>query len=230
MSGRPHVTSVSPRQIIVVDDHPLFRKSISVLLEQQADLQFAGEAEEHSSALQLIEQVHPDLMLADLNLKEGSGLSLIKEVTARFPWLKVLVVSGFEDKAYVERSLRAGARGFLGKTATVDEILAAMRTVLAGEVFLNESLRNQLLIALIGQKAKGPLEAERHLTDREFEVLGFYARGLSTREIAAQLHLSEKTVGTHRASIMKKRSLTNSREFLQFAIEWWQEQTASARN
>jgi DNA-binding NarL/FixJ family response regulator len=215
--------SSSKARILVVDDHPVVRDGLMRLIGSQADLQCCGQAGSAAEALEAIARLKPDLLVLDLRLKDGDGLELIKALKSRWPRLRILVLSQFESKLYVERALRAGALGYVVKEQAAEEILQAMRTVLAGEVYLTRAMGALLLHRFVGAAATERSALER-LTDRQLHVLQLLSTGMSTREIAAELKLSFKTVETHRENIKRKLGLTTASELLHYAACWGQEQ------
>ncbi len=213
-------TSPKRRGIIVVDDHPLFRKGVVQMLAQEADLEVRGEAESAPAALDLMRRTPVDLAIIDIGLHGSSnGIDLTKSIKAEHPHLPVLVLSMHDEALYADRALRAGARGYLMKREALDSVLIAVRSVLDGEIYLSPAMSKRMIFEHI----HGPPEAKsaiEKLSDRELEVLQLIGQGHEIREIAKELHLSPKTVEAHRANIKEKLNLSNAREVVRFAVQW----------
>jgi DNA-binding NarL/FixJ family response regulator len=207
-------------RVLVVDDHPLVRQGLVQLITQQDDLIVCGETATHTEALSVLSASLPDLLVLDLRLKEGDGLEFIKFLKGRFPGLPVLVLSQFDEELYAERSLRAGASGYVMKEQASEEVLGAIRTVLAGRIYITPDLNAVLLQRLISAKPQAGEMAFGNLSDRELQVLQLLGSGIGNREIALQLHLSIKTVETYREHLKHKLSLRNSDELVYFARQW----------
>ncbi|HVV73133.1 MAG TPA: response regulator transcription factor, partial [Verrucomicrobiae bacterium] len=207
-------------RIMLVDDHPIVREGLAESINRENDLHVCAQAEDHLEALKAIEVSKPDLVVIDLMLKSSSGLELIKDVHARWPRVLLLVVSMHDETLYAERVLRAGAQGYITKQEAPRDILLAIRRILAGGIYLNERTSSAVL-ARLGSKPSGPGGGiSEVLADRELQVFELTGMGLSTREIAAQLHIDMKTVDTYRARIREKLNLKTSSELLQLAIRW----------
>ena len=205
-------------RVFLVDDHVVVRSGLAELIGREPDLAVCGAAADAEDALQSIPRARPDLVLVDLSLPGTSGLELVKDLKRRCPKLPVLVLSMHEESLYAERVLQAGARGYVMKDKSFPEIRAAMRRVLAGRIYLSEEMSDRLLQTVAGGPAKGsPLE---RLSDRELEVFEMIGRGLGTAAIARKLHLSVKTVETHRAHIKEKLNLDTGAELVQQAVHW----------
>ena len=209
--------------MFLVDDHPLVREHLTALLQAQADLEVCGEAEDAPTAMSLIAQRAPDLVILDILLKRSSGLELIKQVKELWPKLPVLVLSMHDEMLYAERSLRAGALGYITKEEATVNILSAVRRVLSGQVYLSERMAGRMMKRMVGANTvaelRSPLEV---LTDRELEVFQMLGRGLGTRQIAEELRLGIKTVESYRARIKEKLQLADGNQLLQQAIQWVQ--------
>ncbi len=206
--------------ILLVDDHPLVRERLAEIINREADLAICGEAEDRHQALRAIQTTLPDLAIIDLTLKSSDGLELIKDIHARWPSLRMLVVSMHDAALYAERVLRAGARGYITKQEATRDILSAIRRVLGGAIYLNDSVATQI-ISRLGSPVNlhgGTLVAQ--LADRELQVFELTGRGLNTRQIAEQLNLGHKTVETYRHRIRQKLQLQDPQELLQSAIAW----------
>jgi len=207
-------------KILLVDDHPIVRQGIEMVISQEADMTVCGEAETASDALAAIDRTGPHVAIVDLSLRESSGLELIKDIRIRFPSLHVLVLSMRDEAFYAERVLRAGAKGYIKKEEGTERIIDGIRKVLAGEIYVSERLASRMISkwAAGGTDPNGPLV--QNLTDRELEVFEMIGAGLTTREIAEKLHLSIKTIDSHREHIKEKLQLGNATELLKHAIQW----------
>jgi DNA-binding NarL/FixJ family response regulator len=207
-------------RILIVDDHPLMRKGLALTLSAEPDLEVVGQAADAEEALSVFDKLKPDFVLIDISLPGMSGLELLKHLLALNPDLLTLVVSRHDEALYAERSVRAGAKGYVMKLEAGDDIVQAVRHVLRGGIYMSEELKDRLLFgAAVGRKAplQSPLEV---LSDRELEVFEMTGRGLPTREIAERLHLSVKTVESYRARIKQKLNIETGTELLQQAVQW----------
>lgn len=205
-------------RIFVVDDHPLIRDGMALLIGAERDLQVCGSAGSLREALEQIAKAPPDVMVIDLSLKDGSGLELIKTVKERHPQVRILVVSAFEESQYAERALRSGALGFVNKQECETKLLEAIRTVLAGRRHVSEAILQRLVNqALGGTDGEDPVS---QLTNRELEVFRLIGQGAMTGEIAKQLHVSPHTIDSHREKIRHKLGVKNGHELLQQAMRW----------
>ncbi len=213
-------------RVVVVDDHPMFRDRLAQIINHELDMAVCGEAEDAQQALTTIEQTTPDLAIIDITLNGNSGLELIKSIRALGLKIPLLVLSMHDESLYAERSLRAGANGYITKRQPAAEVVSAIRRVLAGEVYLSETMTAGFLRTLAtggpgaGKENTQPIN---RLTDRELEVLELIGLGRTTREIAATLQLGVATVDTYRARIKEKMSFRNAVELQHFAIRWVRE-------
>jgi len=206
-------------RILIVDDHPMVREGLATRIALQSDLEVCGEAATEDEALALVNQTNPDLILVDISLKSGHGIELIKQVKSRHPSVKMLVVSGFQESLYAERSLRAGALGYLNKQESNEKVIEAIRTVLRGERFVGPEISRRLINQALGvaDGTKTPIE---QLTDRELEVFRMIGEGSTSGVIAEQLFLSTHTIDTHRENIKRKLGLSNAAELSRAAVQW----------
>ena len=208
--------------VFLVDDHPLVREHLTALIQHEADLQVCREAADAPTALSLISQQVPDLVILDISLKRSNGLELIKSLKEMWPKLPVLVLSMHDEMLYAERSLRAGALGYITKEEATVNVLSAIRKVLRGQVYLSDRMAGRMMKRMVGgvvEEGGSPLEV---LTDRELEVFQMLGRGLGTRQIAEELRLGIKTVESYRARIKEKLQLEDGNQLLQHAIQWVQ--------
>ena len=211
------------KKVLIVDDHPLFRERLAQLINHELDMEVIGEAESAKDAIQLIRNTSPDLAIVDITLKGSSGLELIKSTQALSIGLPILVLSMHEESLYAERALRAGATGYITKHQAADEVILAIRRVLAGEVYLSEKMTLGFLKSLTATGSKSISRPVDRLTDRELEVLDLIGRGHTARQIADTLQLGVATVDTYRARIKEKMNLRNAVELQHFAIRWVRE-------
>jgi len=208
------------KRILVVDDHPLMREGVAQWVQKAPDLEVCGEAESASQALSLVQKLKPDLVLTDISLTGRNGLELIKDLGALQPNLPVLVLSMHDESLYAGRALRAGARGYIMKRAGGDRVLQGIREVFQGRIALSPEMATLLLEEYSGRRSRSGRTSLPQLTDREFEVLQLLGEAKSNREMAEQLHLSPKTVETHRMNLMRKLKLKNAAELMRFAIQY----------
>jgi DNA-binding NarL/FixJ family response regulator len=208
-------------RIVIVDDHPLVRDQLRATVESEEDLKICGEAEDGYHAMDVIQSVKPGLVILDLTLKGSrSGLDVIKELHLRYPKLLILVVSMHDESLYAERTIHAGARGYITKQEATQRILHAIRRVLSGEVYLSERMAAKVLSKMAGGRAAGGESSFDCLADRELQVFKLIGHGRSTRQIADELHLDMKTIETYRARIKVKLDIKDATELLQQAILW----------
>jgi DNA-binding NarL/FixJ family response regulator len=213
-------------RVLIVDDHPLLRKGVSQLIDQERDLAVVGEAEDANKAITAIENTKPDVALIDITLNGTSGIELLKNIKVRFPKLKMLVLSMHDETVYAHRALRAGASGYIMKQEGTEKVLTAMRKVLRGEVYLSERLGDRMLHSLVNGRAQLTNSPVEELSDRELEVFNLIGQGFGTRPIAEKLHLSIKTIESHRAHIKEKLNLQSATELVHHAIQWVQSERA----
>jgi DNA-binding NarL/FixJ family response regulator len=220
--------AVTQARVLIVDDHPMVRDGLIRLISQHGDLMCCGEAGTVSEALLAAASLKPDLIILDLRLKGGDGLDLIKSLLAQSPDLRILILSQYEAPLYAERALRAGALGYVVKEQAAEEILGAIRTVLAGEVYLTRGMAALLLHKFVGAAPKTASNGAQQLTDRELHVLHLLGAGLSTREIAGELKLSFKTIETHRENIKRKLGLQNAAALVHYATQWSRQELSTS--
>jgi DNA-binding NarL/FixJ family response regulator len=212
-------------KILVVDDHPIVRQGLAQLIDEEHDLDVYAQAEEAHEAMSIIKQRKPDLVIVDISLKETSGLELIKDIKATYPNLPVLALSMHDESLYAERSLRAGARGYVMKTEATAKVVDAIRKILSGRIYVSDNVAGKMMSKMVGGGPDVGASAIDRLSDRELEVFSLIGQGYSTRKIAQRLHLSIKTIETYRAHIKEKLNLADSTELLQYAIRWSSSQT-----
>jgi len=198
--------------------HPIFRLGLSELINQEEDLMVCSVAENVGTALRKIENLKPDLIIADITLQDSDGIDLVKQVNRLYSNIPVLVLSMHDETLYAERALHAGARGYIMKQEAMESVITAIHHVLEGRVYLKESVKEQILSNIsLGSRKKEKTPIDR-LTDRELEVFRMIGHGFSSREIADKLFLSIKTIGTYRERIKDKLNLKHANELLRSAV------------
>jgi DNA-binding NarL/FixJ family response regulator len=212
-------SSPKTHQILIVDDHPILREGLAQLIDQQKDLSICGQFEDAGKAFEAVGTLKPDLALVDISLKGSSGIELLKNIKVNYPKMLVLVLSMHDESLYAERVLRAGAAGYIMKQEATEKVLEAIRKVLLGEIYLSEKMSTKLMHQLVGGRTPVTGSLMERLSDRELEVFGLIGQGRGTRQIAEQLHLSVKTIESHRAHIKEKLNLKNATELVHRAIQ-----------
>lgn len=211
-------------RVLVVDDHPLFRKGVVQLLSDEPDLMVCAEASNSKEALTALRKQKLDLAVVDIGLDgSANGIELTKAMRAERPEMPVLVLSMHDETLFAERALRAGARGYVMKREALNSFIDAVRTVLRGEIFISENMSKRMVFAHLhgGGDAASPVD---RLTDRELEILQLLGEGRELAQIAQELHISAKTVEAHRAHIKEKMDFKNAREVARFAVTWVNQQ------
>ena len=207
-------------RVLLIDDHPILRKGLGELINQEADLTVCGEAEEAPKAFEAVGLLNPDVAVVDISLKGGNGLELIKNIKARWPDLPLLVLSMHDETLYAERALRAGSLGYIMKEEALEKVLVAIRQVIAGEIFLSDKMKGRMLNQLVGGRIKQGASSIDNLSDRELEVFRLIGEGRGTRQIAEELRLSVRTVEAYREYIKDKLNLKNGTELVQHAFQY----------
>lgn len=208
------------RRVLIVDDHPLMRQGLTQLINQQPDLAICGEAEDVPQALRQASELKPDVVIVDLSLRGSDGIELIRSLHLQNAQLPVLVLSMHDEAIYAERALKAGARGYIMKQEATNQVLSAVRGVLAGEIHVSQQVSSRIMQGMVGGSGSSRRSPIERFSDRELEVFRKVGRGATTKEIAAELHLSVKTIETYYAHIKEKLRLRSQRELVQYAIQW----------
>lgn len=211
------------KKIYIVDDHPLMRKGLVMTIEKEIGFEVCGQAESAEEALTEIINLKPDAAVVDISLPGMNGIELIKNVLHQQPELKILVVSRHDEELYAERALRAGAKGYLMKLEAAEVLISAIRQILKGGIYLSENIGTKLIMKMAtgnASKSDNPLDL---LSDRELEVFELTGKGLSTKEIGQKLHISVKTVESHRANIKDKLQVDTANELMRHAVKWVEE-------
>jgi len=214
------VGATKKRKVFLVDDHPIIRQGLTMLINRESDLAVCGEAEDALSAMQSMTDLSPDIAIIDISLNGPDGLDLLKDIRGRLPYLPVLILSMHDESIYAERALRAGAQGYIMKQEATEKVLVAVRRILNDEIYVSERIANRMLQRYIGTPDTSRPTSIGDLTDRELEVFRLIGDGHSTRHIADELHISVKTVESYQAHIKEKLSLRSARELVQHAIQW----------
>ena len=207
-------------RVLVVDDHPIVRQGLTLLINQESDLSVCGEAEGATGAMNVLASVKPDILIVDISLNGPDGIDLLKNVRSSHPTLPVLILSMHDESIYAERALRAGANGYIMKQEATEKVLVALRRILGGEIYVSDRIANKMLKHYIAGSGTVRNSSIADLSDRELEVFRLIGEGHGTRQIAEELHLSVKTVESYQAHIKEKLSLRSARELMQHAIQW----------
>jgi DNA-binding NarL/FixJ family response regulator len=203
------------RRVMIVDDHPVVRQGIKLMINAEPDLTICGEAQNEQQARRLLRDLKPDALVVDLSLGEGDGFNIVRDAHAHFPDVRILVLSMHDEAIYAERLLAQGASGYIMKQAATEQLITALRTVLRGDRFISESLQRTL-----AAREEDEGSSASRLSARELQVISLIGQGLGTREIADNLSLSVKTVETHRLTIKRKLALETNAQLVQYAIKW----------
>ena len=218
----PKCDEPEAKRIVIVDDHPLFRKGLEEMIHSEGSFAVCGEAGNAAEAMEVIRKLNPEMVVVDLSLPGANGIELIKNLRAEFSKLPILVLSMHDESLYALRALRAGANGYVMKHEAMANVIQAIREVFNGHPYLSPAMAAQVITKFAHRQAEGEVDAVERLSDRELEVLELIGKGNEVRQIAKLLHLSPKTVETHRAHIKDKLDLKNSREVARFALQWLQ--------
>jgi len=212
---------VEKTRVLIIDDHSVVIDGVQSILSREGDMELAATAATADEALKVLNAGGIDLAIADITLKGHiSGIDLTKAIRDRFPEVKVLVMSMHDDLVYGERAIKAGAGGYLMKEVASLQLVTAIRTIMAGELYVSEKLQKRIMNKLLqGPGGAGAISIDG-LSDREFEVFQLIGNGFSTREIAGKLNVSANTVESHRNRIKQKLNLESSAELSRHAIQW----------
>ncbi|NLE37164.1 MAG: response regulator transcription factor [Pirellulaceae bacterium] len=214
-----HCPRGAKRRLMIVDDHPIVRRGLAELLARELDVEVCGGADNVADALVEVETLHPDLVVVDMSLRDSHGIELIIQIAERWPDVKMLAWSMFDEKIFAERAVQAGAMGYLNKKEPIENVVHAIRQVFAGDMYLSPRMTQRLL-----RRACGGVQAEddpiQSLSDRELQVFEMLGRGMTTKEIAAKLDLSPKTIEAHREKIKAKLDLANAAALSRRAVLW----------
>ncbi len=219
----PHPT-IAETRVLIVDDHPFMRRGLAQTIKDQPGLSVCGEAGSVAEALEIIESAKPHLAVVDISLGEESGIELIQSIRQKWPEIRVLVSSMHDETLFAERALRAGALGYVNKGEPPNVFIAALQRVNSGQIYLSDRMTNRMLDHVLTDKAEQMRSPIETLSNRELEVFEMIGKGLATKQIAAKLGLSPKTIETYREHIKQKLSLSNSTELTRSAVQWVLEQ------
>ena len=221
MATKPQLAAQPKKyRVLLVDDHPIVRQGLALLIDREPDLCVCGEAEGAHTAFHAITTLRPDIVVLDISLSGPDGLDVLKELRLKTSSLPVLILSMHDESIYAERAMRAGANGYIMKQEATEKVLVAIRRILQGDVYLSDRLTTAMLQHYVRGSSPAKLSPLVNLTDRELEVFRLIGEGHATRQIADELHLSVKTIESYQAHIKEKLALRNARELLQHAIEW----------
>jgi DNA-binding NarL/FixJ family response regulator len=220
MNSNPSTNATRKHRIFLVDDHPLVREGLTNLINEQNDLIVCGEAEDSAGAITGIAKTRPDVVLVDISLKNESGLELVKNLESQFPLVALIVLSMHDEALYAERALRAGARGYVMKRESTKSVLASIRRVMEGGVYVSERVVNSMARRFSSSPKKVESSPVDRLSDRELEIFRLLGQGRTTTQIAEDLHLSLKTVQAYCARAKEKFGVSSLGELLRAAIRW----------
>ena len=212
--------AMASRRLFLVDDHPMTREGLAAIINRQSDLRVCGEANSPAEAMSLVFAAHPDLLVADMTMPGRSGVEFIKDLHALMPELPILVLSMHDEMLHAERTLRAGARGYLMKDAGSAKVLEVIRLLLTGQSYVSPQMSARLLDTMTGRQPRGSTSPVEKLSDREFEVFRLLGSGKCTKEVAQVLSLSPKTVDVHRGRIKEKLQLKDATSLIHYAVRW----------
>lgn len=216
------------RRLLLIDDHPIMRHGLAQLVADEEGLEVCGQAGSAREGLERIAQCRPDLVVIDLTLPDRNGLELLKDIQALHPGTRCLVLSMHDEAIYAERALRAGARGYLMKEVAAEQFIHAVQKVLSGGLYLSEAMAGRMLEQAVTGRGR-PGTGMDQLTDRELEVLELIGSGRATKNIAAQMGISTRTVEAHRAHIKEKLGLSDGAELVRHAVQWVESRGGTAR-
>lgn len=212
--------NASTKRIFIVEDHPIFRMGLMELIQQEKDLIVCGTAEDVKDAYRAVQKLKPDLVIIDLSLKKSNGFELLCNLHEESRKLPVLVLSMHDEQIHAERCLCAGARGYINKKEASESVITAIRQILKGNIFLSENMTAIILKKFQNNPSDLSVSPVKSLTRRELEVFYLMGKGMNSADIANQLHLSAKTIGSHKERIKEKLGLKNSAELVRFAVLW----------
>lgn len=214
------------KKVLIVDDHPIVRQGLRQIIENEKKIfEKCWEAADEQEAMIALEKNRPDVAIVDISLSGSSGLELIKQFIAIKPKLPILVLSMHDEQHFAERALRCGAHGYIMKQEAPDKVVEALQTILKGDIYLSEKMKNIILTKITGGAKNNQQAAHGCLSDRELEILQMIGKGFSSRKISEQLHVSIKTIESHRENIKKKLKIKTANALHQYAFQWMQNQT-----
>lgn len=211
--------------IVIVEDHPLMQKGLALTLQSEHGMEVVGMVATAEEAPELIAKTEPDLAIVDISLPGMSGLELIRLLKSRFEQLKILVISRHDEELFAERAIRAGARGYMMKMNAGDQVVEAVRKIMAGGTYLSEHISNRLLMSFSSGRTARQTSPIEVLSERELQVFRMIGNGRPTRDIAERLHISSKTVDSYKARIREKLGISDGSALLQRAVQWMKEES-----
>lgn len=209
-------------RIFIVDDHVILREGLTLIINLEEDFEICGEAEDAAEALRLIGELQPDLAIVDITLKESSGIELVRDLKSIEYNIPVLILSMHDESFYANRAIKAGARGYIMKQETSKNLANAIRKIMAGKIYLSEKMTDQMLTSLSSPQKEPMLSLVGQLSNRELEVFELIGQGLSTRQIAKNINLSNKTIGAYKENIKQKLGLKGAAELARHAFDWFE--------
>lgn len=207
-------------RIYIVDDHAMVRRGLAAMIAAETDLVLCGEAEDCATATSEVERLRPDVVILDISLRGTNGIELIKNIKMLDSRIRMVVLSVHDESVYALRALKAGAKGYVMKQDVGTRVIDAVRKVHAGQMYVSEQVSGQMLTRLIDGRNELGDSPVSMLSDRELEIVTLIGSGLATREISQQLHVSVKTVETHRAHIKTKVKVGTATQLVQFCVRW----------
>jgi DNA-binding NarL/FixJ family response regulator len=220
MNHSPSKTVARKSRVFIVDDHPLVREGLTNLINGQDDLTVCGEAKDSAQAINGVGKARPNIALIDISLENESGLELVKQLKTQFPQVALIILSMHDEALYAERALRAGAQGYVMKHETSKSVLASIRQVLGGGVYVSERIVKRMALKLTSSRKPIISSPVERLSDRELEIFRLLGQGRTTSQIAADLNLSLKTVQAYCARAKEKFGVASLTELLHAAIRW----------
>jgi DNA-binding NarL/FixJ family response regulator len=222
----PAEHATDKRKVLIVDDHPITRQGLRMLVDLQPDFIVCGEADNAAYAMDLAAKLKPDVAIVDITLRTANGIELTKNLKAHSPELLILIVSMHDEDLFAERALRAGARGYLMKHEASDQVINALRRIVTGEVYVSERVQARMLSRMVNSRTGEVASPVESLSDREMEVFQLLGNGYSTRQIAERLNLSVKTIDSYREHLKLKLNLESGADLIRYAIQWVKTQDA----
>ncbi|MFM7603859.1 MAG: response regulator [Prosthecobacter sp.] len=207
------------KRIVLVDDHPIMRQGLTQLIRMESGLEVCGEAGSAREGLELVSKLKPDLAVVDLTLPDKNGLELVKDIRVMYPATACLVLSMHDESLYGERSLRAGARGYVMKEEAADQLISAIHKIMSGGIYVSEALSVRML-EQITSPSRTRAAGIDSLTDRELEILELIGKGVATKNIATLLNISARTVEAHRAHVKEKLGISDGAALVRYAVQW----------
>ena len=222
--SRTRQSSETVKRVVIVDDHPIMRQGLAQLIRMESGLELCGEAGSAREGLEIVSKLKPDLAVVDLTLPDKNGLELVKDIKVMHPATICLVLSMHDESLYGERSLRAGARGYVMKEEAADQLISAIHKIMSGGIYVSEALSVRML-EQITSPSRTRAAGIDSLTDRELEILELIGKGVATKNIATQLNISARTVEAHRAHVKEKLGISDGAALVRYAVQWVETRT-----